>query len=146
MQKVANDDFIEYAEMLLALNPNDNHGIREHLSCAYLMRGRPDKIIELTERYPSDFCGPALNGILALVTVGREAEARDELLVAMEEDAVALRMLLAETPRKPKADESFGIAIGGQQEPWLYRMSAHVRWERDGALAWLNQTWPTSRQ
>ena len=89
--------------MLLALNPNDNHGIREHLSCAYLTRGWPDKTIELTERYPSDFCGPALNGILALVTVGREAEARDELLVAMEEHGVALRMLLAESPgnRKP---------------------------------------------
>jgi len=143
---VASDDFIEHAEMLIALNAHDNHGVREHLSTAYLTRGWPEKAIALTDRYPGDFCGPALNRILALITVGREADARDELMVAIEEHDVALRMLLAEKPRQPKAENGFGIAIGGKQEAWLYRMSARPLWEGDGGLAWLNKNWPKSRR
>ncbi|MBI2800752.1 MAG: hypothetical protein HYX63_10830 [Gammaproteobacteria bacterium] len=143
---VASDDFIKHAELLLALNPNDNHGIREQLSCAYLTRGWPEKAIELTDHYPGDFCGPALNRILALFTIGRDPDARDELLVAIEENDVALKMLLAEKPRQPKADEGGGITVGGKHEAWLYRMSARAVWERDGGLDWLNKTWPKSRR
>ena len=78
MRHFASDDFIEHAEMLRTLNPNDNYGVREHLSTADLTRGWPDKAIALTDHYPDDFCGPVLNRILALMTVGREADARDE--------------------------------------------------------------------
>ena len=143
---VASDDFIAHAELLLALNPNDNHGIREQLSAAYLTRGWPEKAVELTDRYPGDLCGPALNRILALFVVGRMEDARDELLVAIEEHDVALKMLLADKPRPPKDDGSFGITVGGKQEAWRYRISAKSLWERDGGLAWLNKTWRKSRR
>jgi len=137
---VASDDFIEPAEMLLALNPNDNHGLREPLSLAYLERGHPEKVITLTDRYPDDFCGPALNRILALVNLGREAEAAHELSLAIEQHDVALKMLLAKNPRAPKVSNDFGIAVGGKQEAWMYRMSARHLWEREGGLAWLEKT------
>ena len=126
--------------MLLALNPNDNHGLREPLSLAYLERGRPEKVITLTDRYPDDFCGPALNRILALVNLGRETEAAHELSSAIEQHDVALKMLLAKNPRAPKVSNDFGIAVGGKQEAWLYRMSARHLWEREGGLDWLEKT------
>ncbi|MDA0823075.1 MAG: SEC-C metal-binding domain-containing protein [Proteobacteria bacterium] len=137
---VGSDDFIEPAEMLLALNPNDNHGLRESLSLAYLERGWPEKVITLTDRYPDDFCGPSLNRILALVTLGRETEAGHELMRALEHHDVALKMLLAKNPRAPKANDDFGIAVGSKQEAWLNRMSARPLWEREGGLDWLEKT------
>ena len=137
---IADDDFIEPAEMLLALNPNDNHGVRDSLSLAYLARGWPDKVITLTDRYPDDFCGPALNRILAFLRLGHEEDALEALRVAVEQHDVALKMLLAKNPRPPKDNGGFGIAIGGKQEAWLYRESARALWEHDGGLKWLEKT------
>ena len=134
---VASDDFIQLAEKLIKLNPRDNHGIREALSRAYLARGWPQKAIELTERYPDDFCGPALNRILALVTVGRDADAQSGLLASYEGHAVAIKMLLAKKPRQPKSDSAYGIAMGGAQEAWMYRTSSLALWEQGGAIDWL---------
>ena len=136
---VACDDFIELAEKLIKLNPRDNHGIREALSRAYLARGWPEKAIELTERYPDDFCGPALNRILALVTVGCDADAQSELSANYERHVVAIKMLLAKKPRQPKDDSAYGIAMGGTQEAWLYRTSSLALWEQGGAIDWLRK-------
>ncbi|MCC6708049.1 MAG: SEC-C domain-containing protein [Gammaproteobacteria bacterium] len=135
----ASDDFIQLAEKLIKLNPGDNHGIRESLSHAYLARGWPEKAIELTGRYPDDFCGPALNRILALVTVGRDADAQSELSANYEGHAVAIKMLLAKKPRQPKSDSAYGIAMGGTQEAWLYRRSSLALWEKGGAIDWLRK-------
>lgn len=137
---VMNDDFIEPAEMLLALNPNDNHGIREPLSFAYLERGWAQKVVALTDRYPGDFCATTLNRILALLRLGREADARDELTQAVEHHDVALKMLLAKNPRPPKVANDFGIIVGGKEEAWLYRIKGRALWERDGSLEWLGKT------
>jgi hypothetical protein len=139
-QGVASDAFIDLAEKLIKLNPRDNHGIREPLSRAYLARGWPEKAIELTDRYPDDFCGPALNRILALVTSGRDADARSELSAIYESHAVAVRMLLAKKPRQPKPDFDYGITMGGELEAWLYRTSSLALWERSGAIDWLRKT------
>ena len=142
---VASDDFIELAESLIKLNPGDNHGLREPLSRAYLARGWPQKAIELTDRYPDDFCGPALNRILAFITVGRDADAQSELLASYEGHEVAIKMLLAKKPRQPKSDSRFGIRMGGTQEAWLYRTSSLALWERDGAIDWLRKVWKKLR-
>ena len=136
---VASDGFIALAEKLIRLNPGDNHGIREALSRAYLARGWPEKAIELTDRYPDDFCGPALNRILALVIVGRDAVAQCELLACCERHEVAIKMLLAKKPRQPKPDSPYGIAMGGTQEAWLYRTSSLALWEQGGAIDWLRK-------
>jgi hypothetical protein len=137
---VDSDTFIARAEMLLLLNPNDNHGIRDPLSRAYLSRGWPDKVVALTARYPRDFCGPALNRILALFVLGRTAEAETALLTTLEDHEAALKMLLAKNPRAPKPDGEFGIRVGGRQEAWNYRNAALDLWQRYGALDWLRKT------
>lgn len=137
---VASDHFIGLAEKLLKLNPHDNHGIREALSRAYLARGWPEKAIALTDRYPDDFCGPALNRILALVMSGRDADAQSELAAVYKSHEVAIRMLLAKKPREPKADSYYGITMGGKQEAWLYRTSTLELWEQSGAIDWLRRS------
>lgn len=67
-------------------------------------------------------------------------------MVAVEEHDVALKMLIAERPRKPKADERLGITVGGEQEAWLYRVSARALWEGNGGLDWLKRTSPKARR
>lgn len=142
---VANARFVELAELLIALNPNDNHGLREHLAGAYLTRGTPENALALTERYPDDFCGMTLNRILALHRLGRRGDALQALHTAARDHAVAIKMLLAHDPKKPRAS-GYGITVGGKDEAWEYRTAHRALWERDGALEWLRDVWRAIRK
>lgn len=135
----ASDDFIEHAVLLMALNPNDNHGIREPLSLAYLARGWQNKTVMLTDQYPEDFCGPTLNRILALLRLNRENDALTLLKKVADRHSVALKMLLAKNPRTPKSDDDYGVVLGSKEEAWLYRTAARAVWELDGSLDWLKK-------
>ena len=138
--------FVGLAERLLALNPSDNQFVREPLTRAYLVSGAPDKALALAERYPEDFCGPALNRILALVRLGRRAEALGALRDAASRHRVAVEMLLAEAPKRPKPDPGVGVVMGGKEEAWDYRAAQRALWERDGALDWLRAAWNEVRK
>ncbi len=138
--------FTALAERLIALNPADNHFMRESLTRDYLVRGSPDKALALAERYPHDFCGPALNRILALVRLGRRGDALVALREAANEHRVALEMLLAQAPARPKPDPSLGVMVGGKEEAWEYRAAHRALWERDGALDWLRAAWGEVRK
>lgn len=133
------EKFVALAEKLMRLNPTDNHGIREALSRAYLACGQPHKAIALTDRYPDDYCAPALNRILALHCVGRDADAYEELAAATRRHSTAIKMLLARKPRQPRTDNQFGIALGGEEEAWMYRVAMLALWEKDGNLEWLKR-------
>lgn len=138
--------FIELAERLITLNPNDNHGIRESLTRAYLARGWPEKALVLTDRYPDDFCGPTLNRILALVRLGRRGDALTALRDAARHHRAAIEMLLAAAPKQPRSDAGYGIAVGSKEEAWEYRTAHRALWEQDGALDWLGAAWRDIRK
>ncbi|MBI4203460.1 MAG: SEC-C domain-containing protein [Betaproteobacteria bacterium] len=140
-----NSRFVELAEWLIALNPNDNHGLREHLAGAYLARAEPGKALALAERYPDDFCGMTLNRILALYRLGRRGDALQTLHTAARDHAVAIKMLLAVDPKEPRAS-GYGITVGGKDEAWEYRTAHRALWERDGALEWLRDVWRAIRK
>ena len=106
----------------------------------------PERFVGLAERYPEDFCGPTLNRILALVRLGRRAEALVALRDAAGRHRVAIEMLLAEAPRRPKPDPGFGVVMGGKEEAWDYRAAQRALWERDGALDWLRAAWNEVRK
>jgi tetratricopeptide (TPR) repeat protein len=142
----SSERFVALAEQLIALNPADNHFVREPLARAYLVRGSPDKALALAERYPDDFCGAALNRILALVELGRRGEALGALREAAGEHRAAIKMLLAEAPRRPKPDPGFGVLLGSKQEAWDYRAAHRALWERNGALDWLRAAWRDARK
>jgi hypothetical protein len=133
--------FIPLAELLLALNPADNHGMRQELSRAYLETGEPEKTCALLERYPRDFFAAShLNRALALWQCGRRGEALTVLKDAAARIEVAVKMLLARKPAKPDVSP-LGITVGGKDEAWLYRRDCLALWEQNGALAWLGESW-----
>jgi len=142
----SSDRFVALAERLLAFNPPDNHFVREPLSRAYLARGQADKVIALTDRFPEDFCGPALNRILALLQLGRGGDALIALRDAAKPHRAAIEMLLADAPKQPKIGAAVGITMGGKEEAWEYRVAHRALWERDGALAWLRAAWSEVRR
>jgi hypothetical protein len=142
----SSERFIALGERLLALNPTDNHFMREPLGRAYLASGAPEKAAALAERYPNDFCGPTLNRILALLHLGRRGEALVALREAANAHRVAIDMLLAEAPKRPASDPGFGIAVGGKAEAWEYRTLHRALWARNGALDWLAAAWRDMRK
>jgi len=142
---VENARFVELSELLIALNPNDNHGVREHLAGAYLARGAPENTLALAERYPDDFCGMTLNCVLALYRLGRHGDALQSLHTAARDHAVAIKMLLADDPREPRSSR-YGITVGGKEEAWEYRTAHRALWEQGGALEWLRDAWRAIRK
>ncbi|MBI2319882.1 MAG: SEC-C domain-containing protein [Betaproteobacteria bacterium] len=145
-QGASGERFIELAERLIALNPNDNHGIRESLTRAYLARGWPEKALALTDRYPDDFCGPTLNRILALVRIERRGDALTALRDAARHHRTAIDMLLAAAPKQPRPDAGYGITVGSKEEAWEYRAAHRSLWEQDDALDWLGAAWRDVRK
>lgn len=136
---VASDEFIEHAEWLLRLDPQDIHGLRDPLSRAYLARDWPDKVIALTDAYPDDFCAPTLNRVLALLVLGREQDAFELLTHIAKRHEVALKMLLATSAREPASDPPGLVRRGGKHEAWRYRQDMRDEWLRREALNWLRR-------
>lgn len=131
--------YLQQAERLLRLNPNDNHGIRHELSTAYLTLQQPDKALALAERYPDDvMCILPLNSLLALYQTNQQPKAAQYLQKIAPRFEIALDMLLAKAPRQPQMSEH-GMRLGGKDEAWLYRETTHNLWKSSGGLVWLKQ-------
>ena len=138
--------FVELAQRMLALNPGDNHFMRDALTRAYLARGEPQKVIGLTDRFPDDFCAPMLNRLLALIRLDRRGEALGLLHDVARKHHTAIEMLLAANPKAPRPDGGFGTIVGGKQEAWEYRRMHHALWQQNGALDWLREAWATVKK
>lgn len=132
--------FLEIGEWIIALNPNDNHGLRDLLSHAYLEIGANERVLDLLARYPDGETALTMNAILAARRCGRAGEALSMLSDAAKRCSEAVTMLLAENPKPPKSSGDW-ITLGGKDEAWLYRQECRALWERDGALAWLHAAW-----
>jgi hypothetical protein len=126
--------------LVFELNPNDNHGLRDDLSCAYVRFERWTDVVALNDQYPNDM-QPALtlNGVLATFAVGDSTKAQKMLKLAKKEYPVALKMLLEEAPKPVKPDGGYGIAIGGKYEAWLYVSKVREFWEQKKALEWARE-------
>ena len=131
---------LESAEWLvLRLNPNDNHGMRGTLARLYLAAGQAEQAIALTDRYPDDFTEMSLNRVLALFMGQRRGEALTSFAEAVRNHSAAVKMLLAERPRRPRRGGEYGITVGGDEEAWLYREQHLHLWRDSGALEWAQQ-------
>jgi tetratricopeptide (TPR) repeat protein len=130
--------FMELAHWLVfELNSNDNHGLRDDLSCAYVRFERWTDVLALNDRYP-DNMQPALtlNGVLATFALGDVTEAQKMIKLAKKDHPVAVKMLLEVSPKPVKPDGGYGIAVGGKYEAWLYVSKIREFWDRQKALDW----------
>ena len=136
-------------ERLLALNPQDNHGVRAELMNHLLRRHEDARALELARSFPGDVLADLAYGeVLALYRMGEQAQAK-----------LALHTALMRLPRiphyltrkriKPPTTTSWsraglntaaGLAPGGEDQAWLYREAMRDVWEAEpGILAWLKK-------
>lgn len=139
--------FMELAHWLVfELNPNDNHGLREDLSCAYVRFERWSDVLALNDRYPNDMQPAlALNAVLAAFSSGDAATAQGMFQLARKDYPVAVKMLLGAAPRPVKPDGGLGIVVGGRYEAWLYVSKMREFWDRQKALDWARETMKPAR-
>ncbi len=131
------------AEMLLRLNPSDNHGVRaEHMN-VLLRSGENEAALELEARYGDDVNPDLPYGrALALLRLDRENEAAEAMKIAVERLPEVRRYLMRERARQPEMSE-FGISLGGKDQAWIYRENMRDVWvETPGAMELLRRTKP----
>ncbi|MGH8136300.1 MAG: hypothetical protein ACRER4_08115, partial [Steroidobacteraceae bacterium] len=127
----------QLAERLLALNPDDNHGLRCWLSGAYLKAGDADVCLRLVEAYPDD-ASPELrfNSALALYRLGRAQSATRALQSAHRASPRITRFLIQKRIARPALSEQ-GVSLNGDDRGWLYREDMRSTWAATpGALDW----------
>ncbi|MEO8778244.1 MAG: hypothetical protein ABI389_06185, partial [Rhodanobacter sp.] len=122
--------------LVLTLNPSDNQGFRHALVRGYLDVGRTDDALALCERYPDDFAAMQYNRALALFACGKSGLAVAALRDAVDAYPKLLLWLLKGDP-KPPAQSQWGIAVGGDEEAWIYRSETLALWQHLGAMDWL---------
>ena len=126
------------AELLLDLNPDDNHGMRFMLMNEYLRLGSDEKALVLAAAYPNDLAPETRFGaVLALVRLHRLQEAERALIIACTDLPKTAPYLLAARIRRPRILND-RIEVGGDDQAWLYRDEMRAVWQQTpGALDWL---------
>lgn len=124
---------------LLALNPNDNQGVRAVTVEALFELGRPGEVLALCRRYPGDIMPELLYGrALALFCLGRRDEADRALREAVAGSPLVAKELLKAKHRRPRSRFPGTVTMGGPDEAYEYWERQGKFWERTaGALDWL---------
>ncbi|NCQ65939.1 MAG: hypothetical protein GW754_03830 [Candidatus Pacebacteria bacterium] len=132
---------IPYLEKIIDLNPNDNQGVRGWLATIYLITNQPQKVIELSKKFPSDiFPELAMGKVLALYKLGKISEAQ-KYYQKRADFIKHLRGELVATTHKqpPQSDSPFdGVRVGSPEEAWLFWEHQHAAWDgTKGVIEWL---------
>lgn len=137
-QRGNDDAAAELAELVLSLNPHDNHGLRTLVINALLRRGDDEKAVHLADQYPGDMNPDIAYGkALGLYRLGDRQNAQAALAEAVAALPRIPRFLTAKRIRKPKM-EALGVLIGGADQAWIYRQDMQDIWlATPGAVAWL---------
>ncbi|EIL94077.1 SEC-C domain-containing protein [Rhodanobacter spathiphylli] len=125
--------------LVCELNPSDNQGFRHALVRAYLHTGRVADALALTECYPDDFAAMQYNRALALFAAGQSDMAIGALGDAVAAYPKPAAWLLKANPKPPRQD-GWGIAVGGDEEAWIYRQETLALWQQLDAMSWLQQS------
>lgn len=133
-------DAIGAMELLLAWNPNDNHGFRALQVNHHLEHGAFDRALEVCDRYPGDVHVEITYGrCLALFAQGRRDEATAALGEALRLNEYVPAALTRKRVAAPKTALQ-GISIGGKDQAYEYRLEARAIWSTvPGALDWLKK-------
>lgn len=114
-------------EEVLALNPNDNTGIRAYLATALLKTNRLEDLVRLDAEYPDDAMQALKVGaLLAFFKLGRLDEARKHIKKLQKYSGHVFREILKSD--HPQPELILGrVQVGGTDEAWLY-------WEEQGTF------------
>lgn len=119
---------LETANLMLALNPHDNHGVRCWLVNEYLMGDDNKRALAVSEPYAKDYFPETRFGrVLALHRLGRHDEALTALAAAHSDLPQVVRYLTAEAIEPPEL-HAFGVRPAGEDQAWLYREDMRHAW------------------
>jgi tetratricopeptide (TPR) repeat protein len=126
-------------EELLALNPNDNQGIRGVSVEALFRLDRWEDALKITQHYPRDIMPETLYGrALALFKLGRRRQATPALKQAVAYLPLVRKELLKTKHRPPRTDRPDMVAVGGADEAYYYWEGSGRFWKEDPlAMEWL---------
>ena len=112
-----------------------------------LRLGDDEAALALAARYGDDLFPELQYGrVLALVRLGREGEAAEAVLRAVNALPEVRRYLMRERAAQPPLDPR-GVTFGGKDQAWLYRDAMRDLWLRHPeALALVRKTRPTANK
>jgi tetratricopeptide (TPR) repeat protein len=130
----------ETLEVLLRLNPSDNHGVRAELMNHYLRAGEDERALALARRFPDDILADLAYGeVLALYRLGQQEGARAALRTAARRLPRVPHYLTRKRVKQPMLSP-LGMTPGGEDQAWLYREAMRDVWESEpGLLKWMKR-------
>jgi len=121
---------------ILAMNPNDNQGVRGiAINCSFCLR-RPWDVLDISERYPQDMMTDVVYGrVLALYQQGRNDDAEMALREAMDFLPLVAKELVKDRHRRPRKYCPGFVAIGSADEAYDYWIEHGKHWRKtSGAI------------
>lgn len=128
-------------EQLLAWNPNDNQGMREHLLDCYLELQNFKGIVSLAKRYPGDRVASNLTYALpiALCLLGKVEEAKKALKKAAKCLPNVAIELLKKKHNKPAGRDDGWVVVGGEDQAYQYWKEYGDYWKRPECASLLEE-------
>ena len=126
---------------ILEMNPNDNQGVRAlAIHCCFLL-DHPEGVLAICDRYEGDSMEQVLYGrVLALLQLGRMAEAEDALSVAADFLPLIAKELVKVRHRKPKDFDYDYIALWSPGQAYYYWIKEGKLWRRTpGAIDFVRE-------
>lgn len=115
-------------EEIIALNPNDNQGIRGFLATAYIKTNRLEDLLRLDEKFPEDLLAELSAGtLLALYKLGRLDEARARIKATKKHFKRIFREILKTDHQQPELTPG-RVRVGGDDEAWFYWQNQGTFW------------------
>lgn len=127
-------------ERLLALNPQDTHGVRAELMNHYLRLHSDQQALELARRFPNDALADLAYGeVLALYRLGQPERAARALRSAVDRLPGIPRFLLRKRVRRPTLHQD-GFEVADEDQAWRYRQAMRDVWAAEpGLLNWMKK-------
>ncbi len=125
------DEAIDTGRMCLGFDPGDRNGARIELPRYFLEQGRDHLALELFEKpaYKETFHDLEYLHALALIRLGRTAEARKTLESCLHYQPLVAKYLLdSSLPEPPNEDRFGGVVWGSELEGWIHALQHGHLW------------------
>lgn len=127
---------INYLNLGLSLNPNDNHGWRTVLATLLMERGDYRDALSLMDRFPQDMPPAEHRRALALFNLDRKVDAEAVLREAHSAYPLYFKALMPKVMDAPPVEDERGYELGSAEAAWHFRIESRHLWVATGALAW----------